>query len=65
LLKTASNDHDMRADVPTIGVKTIEQLVAAGAGALALGAGRVILLDREAVVQACDKAGIALFGMDT
>ena len=65
LLKTASHDHDTRADVPTIGVETIQQLVAAGAGAVALGAGHVILLDREAVVHACDQAGIALYGMDT
>ena len=65
LLKTASHDHDNRADVPTIGVETIKQLAAAGAGAVALGAGRVILLDRDAVVQACDEVGLALFGMDT
>lgn len=64
LLKTAADDHDRRSDVPTIGVDTIRQLAAAGAGALAIGAGRVILLDRDAVVAACDEAGIALLGME-
>jgi len=65
LLKNASADHDRRADVPTIGVETIEQLAAAGAGAVAVGAGRVILLEQDLVLAAADKAGIAVVGMDT
>jgi len=65
LLKNASADHDQRADVPTIGVETIEQLAAAGGGAVAVGAGRVILLEQDLVLAAADKAGIAVVGMDT
>ena len=63
LLKTAAPDHDMRADVPTIGVKTIEHAAAAGCTCIALGAGRVILADRPAVIAAADEAGIALLGI--
>ncbi|MCH2135033.1 MAG: UDP-2,3-diacylglucosamine diphosphatase LpxI [Phycisphaerales bacterium] len=63
LLKTAANDHDLRADVPTIGVETVDQLTRAGAGAIAIGTGRVILLDRDAVIAACDEAGIAIIGV--
>lgn len=63
LLKTAKPDHDMRADVPSIGVGTIERLAAAGGGCIALGAGRVILLDRPEVIAAADRAGIAVVGM--
>lgn len=64
LLKTASREHDMRADVPTIGTATIERLASAKAGCLALGAGRVIMLDRTAVIEAADRAGIALVGVE-
>lgn len=64
LLKNASANHDNRADVPTVGVETIEQLAAAGAGAVAVGAGRVILLDKPAVIAAADAAGIAVVGLD-
>ncbi|MGI9012983.1 MAG: LpxI family protein [Phycisphaerales bacterium] len=64
LLKTASRDHDMRADVPTIGINTIEQLKAAGGRCIAMGAGCVILVDREAVIAAADAAGIAIVGME-
>jgi len=63
LLKTASADHDMRADVPTIGVETIEQLAKAGAGCVALGAGRVILIDKPKVLEAADRAKIAVVGV--
>lgn len=63
LLKTARAGHDMRADVPTVGVRTIDKLAAAGAGCLALGVGRVILVDRPAVLAAADRAGIALVGV--
>lgn len=63
LLKTASASHDMRADVPTIGVETIEQLSNAGAGCIALGAGRVILIDKPKVLEAAEKAKIAIVGV--
>lgn len=63
LLKTARAGHDMRADVPTVGVRTIENLARAGAGCLALGVGRVILVDRPAVLAAADRAGIAVVGV--
>ncbi len=63
LLKTAKDDHDMRADVPTVGVRTIENLALRGAGCLALGAGRVILVDKPDVIAAADRAKIAIVGV--
>ncbi len=62
LLKTAAADHDMRADVPSVGVDTIAQMKEAGAGCLALGAGRVILIDKPKVIEAADAAGISIVG---
>jgi hypothetical protein len=63
LLKTAAEHHDRRADVPTIGVDSVLALADAGCGCIAVGAGRVILLDRPAVIEACNRAGIALVGV--
>ena len=63
LLKTAADDHDMRADVPSIGVQTIEQVANAGCGCIAVGTERVILLDAPAVIAAANEAGIALVGV--
>ncbi|MFO0962378.1 MAG: UDP-2,3-diacylglucosamine diphosphatase LpxI [Phycisphaerales bacterium] len=64
LLKTARAGHDMRSDVPTVGVATIERLARSGAGCLALGVGRVILVDRPAVLAAADRLGIAVVGVE-
>jgi len=64
LLKTAADDHDMRADVPSIGVKTISQVSAAGCTCIAVGSGRVILLDAPAVIHAANSAGVALVGVE-
>ena len=64
-LKTAAPDHDMRSDVPTIGVQTIHNASAAGCTCIALGAGRVILADKPAVIAAADEAKIAIVGIDS
>ncbi|MBB6430155.1 LpxI family protein [Algisphaera agarilytica] len=63
LLKGAGPQKDLRFDVPTIGLQTIENLKAAGAGCLAVDAGRVIFVDKEDVLKAADDAGIAIVGV--
>ena len=64
LLKTASANHDLRMDVPTIGIGTIERMAKAGGGCIALGAGRVILVNRPRVIEAAERAGIAIVGVE-
>lgn len=63
LLKGASEDHDRRADVPTIGVETIRNLHGAGARCLALAAGDVILVDKPATLAEADRLGLAIIGV--
>ena len=53
----------MRADVPSIGTETIAQCDAAGCGCIALGANNVILLDKPAVIDAANIAGISIIGV--
>ncbi|MFZ3339468.1 MAG: UDP-2,3-diacylglucosamine diphosphatase LpxI [Terriglobales bacterium] len=60
VVKIAKPAQDMRFDVPVIGVATIEAMKRAGAGCLAIDAGRCLLLDGAAVVRAADEAGICL-----
>lgn len=63
LIKTGKPHQDMRFDVPTIGLQSIESLKAAGASCLAVEAGKVILLDKPELLKAADAAGIAVVGV--
>jgi DUF1009 family protein len=47
VVKVAKPQQDMRFDVPTVGVRTLRTMVAAGARVLAVEAGRTILLDDD------------------
>lgn len=64
LVKGAGPDKDMRFDVPTVGVATIEGLKQHGAAVLALAAGRVIMVDKPKVIAAADAAGIVIVGVE-
>ncbi len=65
LVKGAREGHDMRFDIPVVGLKTLKTMKRAGVRALAFQAGRLILLDREAVVEYADRHGIAIAGIAT
>lgn len=60
VVKLAKAGHDMRFDIPIVGLRTIKRLRKARASALAMEAGRCIVLEREAVVEAADRAGLCL-----
>jgi DUF1009 family protein len=60
VVKVAKPNQDMRFDVPVVGTHTIETMLRAGASCLALDANKCLMLDREKVIAAADKAGIAV-----
>lgn len=60
LVKVAKPDQDMRFDVPTVGVQTIENLRKARAGVLAIEAERTIMIDQEKVVDLANSYGIII-----
>lgn len=62
LLKTAAPDQDMRFDVPTVGMRTIEYLKEAGSKCLVVQAGKVILADKPELLELADKYRIAIVG---
>lgn len=65
VFKAARVGHDMRFDIPVVGLKTLKTMRAAGATALAFQAGRLVLLDRDEVVRYADSRGIALVGVES
>ena len=60
VVKVAKPNQDMRFDVPVVGLKTIEVMQAAGAGCLALDAGKCLLLDGQKIIDAANEAGITI-----
>jgi DUF1009 family protein len=62
LVKVAKPKQDMRFDVPVVGVRTIEVLREIGATALSVDAGKTLLVDGQAVIEAANAAGIAIVG---
>lgn len=65
LFKAAREGHDWRFDIPVVGLKTLKTMKKAGVTALAFQAGRLILLDREAVIAYANRHGIAIVGIDS
>jgi len=63
VVKVAKPQQDMRFDVPTIGVNTVENIHKAGGRVLAVEAGRTILLDPDATRAAADRLGITILAM--
>lgn len=64
VVKAVSPSHDYRFDVPSIGSATLEAMAAGGATALAVEGGKLLLVDREAVLGIAERAGIAVVSVD-
>ena len=62
LIKTAKPNQDMRFDVPTIGVETIENLKRNGATCVAVEAEKTLLLDLPATIKLADRHKITVVG---
>jgi DUF1009 family protein len=65
VVKVAKTGHDMRFDIPVIGLHTVKSIRKAGISAVAVEAGRAILLEREAVVDQLNKLNVAFKVMET
>ena len=65
LVKGAREGHDMRFDIPVVGLKTLKVMKKAGVSALAFQAQRLMLLDREEVIAFANRHGIAIVGFAT
>jgi DUF1009 family protein len=60
VIKVSKPDQDLRFDLPTIGPETLSALQEASATALALDAGRTLLLDRKRFVAGADDLDLAV-----
>lgn len=63
LVKVRKPGQENRVDLPTIGSATVSRAAAAGLQGIAIEAGGALVMDREAVVQAADAAGLFVIGI--
>jgi DUF1009 family protein len=63
VVKARKPRQDERFDVPAVGPLTIAAMVEAGCAALAVEAGRTLVLDRSELETSADGAGIAVEGV--
>ena len=61
-VKTVKRAQDYRFDVPVFGQRTLEVMHASGIRTAALEVGRVLILDKAAIIQSARKLKIELYG---
>ncbi len=64
VVKLAKPRQDMRFDVPTVGVKTLETMVAAGAKMLVVEAGKTILVDEADFISLANRNKLIVVALD-
>lgn len=63
LVKVSKPGQEERVDLPAVGVSTVEKAAAAGLKGIAVEAGATLVIDRKAMVEAADSAGLFVLGV--
>lgn len=63
VIKAAKPKQDMRFDAPVVGLNTIKTLKEANAKALALEAGKTILIEKEEMLKMANSEGLSIIGI--
>ena len=64
LAKAPKPIQETRVDLPTIGLATVQAVARAGLAGIAGEAGRLLVLDREAVIAMADELGVFIVGVE-
>ena len=62
--KVSKPNQDARFDIPTVGSGTAQVMATCGASALAVEAGRTLVLDIAAIAEICERHGIAFIAQE-
>ena len=63
VVKMMRDDQDLRYDLPTIGIKTIQAMHEAGLTCLAIQAGRTLIIEPDETLNLASKYNIAVWGI--
>ena len=65
VVKVSKPQQDLRFDVPAVGPETVRVCSAAGIAALAVEAGKTLLLEKQDLLREADGAGLCVVGIET
>ena len=65
LIKLPKRGQEKRADMPTVGPRTIERMHAAGLRGVAFDASNTLLIDRDATIALADRYGLFVLALDS
>jgi len=63
VVKVSRKGHDMRFDVPVVGMRTLDALRDAGARVMAIEAGKTLMLEKDEFIDGAESSGIAIIGV--
>ena len=63
IIKVSKPKQDMRFDIPVVGLSTLETMIASGATALVIDAGRTLIFDRNKFTETADAHDIAVVAL--
>jgi DUF1009 family protein len=64
LAKAPKPIQETKVDMPTIGLATVQRAAAAGLAGIAGEAGRLLVLDRDQVIDLADELGLFVYGVE-
>jgi DUF1009 family protein len=64
VIKVSKPKQDMRFDIPVVGISTLETMIASGATALVIDAGRTLVFDRDQFIKQADAHHIAVVALE-
>ena len=64
VIKVSKPDQDLRFDVPSVGLETLETMFEVNAKVLAIEAGKTLLFDRSEMIEYADKNGITIMAYE-
>ncbi len=65
MVKVLKPGQDMRVDLPAIGLQTIDLFIKYGIGGIAVEAGGILLIEKDAVIKKADENGIFIIGLNS
>ncbi|MBA5724434.1 LpxI family protein, partial [Candidatus Liberibacter sp.] len=64
LTKMCKPQQDIRVDLPSIGLLTVQNVIKAGLSGIAIEAGKSLILEKEATIQFANRSRIFIYGID-